>query len=161
QGELAIRGQEDKGTRNSNLLVSPSPCLLVPLSPTLPVSSSLLTIVPMPRLFAAEQVCEAASRVEKASDYDLYGATVDGLFKALDQITIDQLPSDHPPRAHDRRDDYINIGQRVFGFAIRTDADVADPGFTEQAEFKLGAISEAPAEGFQTAPPIAFLQADF
>jgi len=51
----------------------------------------------MPRLSAADQVCEAASRVEKASDYDMYGATADGLFEALDQITIDHILSDQPP----------------------------------------------------------------
>ena len=35
----------------------------------------------MPRLFAADQVREAASRVEKTSDHDLERAVVDALFK--------------------------------------------------------------------------------
>src|SRR5215470_1730104 len=52
-----------------------------------PYSSSLFTIITMPRLFAAHQVREAASRVEKASDHDLDRAVVDALFKTLDQIT--------------------------------------------------------------------------
>src|SRR5262249_48575851 len=138
-----------------------SPCLLIYPSLPLPVPSSSLAIIPVPRPLVAQQICETASRVEKGSDQESHHAAADFVFKSPDQITIEHVFSDQPSRADDRSDDEVDVGHRVSGFAVRVLADVAQGGLAEQPEFKLRAVSDAPAEGLQTALPVTLIQADF
>ena len=96
----------------------------------------LLTIIPIPRPLLAQQICEAASRVEKGSDQESHHAAADFVFEALDQITVQHIFSDQPSRADDRGDPVVQlapplmIGQEEFDYIEQVLREVLTEAWT-------------------------------